>query len=336
MYDHAKPIKAIGAVLIGLIAIGAVTGTTSQTNAQQTTMIGGHGGQSVAVDLSVLDNLPSLSTLPELLRSGLRPHPARAVERLPLRGERVMSGQLSLTPGQSVPAPKPAIKPLRPKIVSPKAWLPPSSLSRATALKAGPPPAKPRIAAPAATMPPPVKPRGMVAAHSAPPPSPKLATLPVPRASFTASTQVPKARVLAPVIAPGRPPPPKPLNSNKTPAIATGNEAAPTAEGDRARLVFDQAQTVLAKPMAASLTGLIKSLKADKARRVQLLAYAAAPGGEASNGSKARRLSLSRALSVRAYLMGQGVRSTRMDVRAMGDRAKSGPANRVDVVIVTR
>ena len=120
------------------------------------------------------------------------------------------------------------------------------------------------------------------------------------------------------------------------PTAAIANATAPTAEGNRVRLMFDQGQTVLTEPMAASLTGLIKSLNADKAQRVQLLAYAAAPEGEARNRSKARRLSLSRALSVRAYLMGQGVRSTRMDVRAMGDRAKSGPANRVDVVIVTR
>jgi len=120
------------------------------------------------------------------------------------------------------------------------------------------------------------------------------------------------------------------------PTTGIANAAAPAAEGNRVRLMFDQGQTVLAKPMAARLIGLIKSLKADEARRVQLLAYAAALGGDASNGSKARRLSLSRALSVRAYLMRQGVRSTRMDVRALGDRAESGPANRVDVVIVTR
>ena len=331
MHDNAKPTKAIGAVLAGLIVIGAVIGTTSQTAAQKTTMIGSHGGQSVEVDLSVLDSLPPRPTLPELLRPAPRPHAARAGERLPLHGERAMSGRLSLKAGQSAATPKPIAKPLRPKIASPKLRLAPSSLPRTGASLV---PAKPRIAAPTAIMPQPIKPRAMVAAPS--PPPPKLATTQIPRASIAASTQVPKARASAPVIAAARPAPPKPVKSTKTPATAMANAAAPAAEGNRVRLMFDQGQTVLAEPMAARLAGLIKSLKADEARRVQLLAYAAALGGDASNGSKARRLSLSRALSVRAYLMRQGVRSTRMDVRALGDRAESGPANRVDVVIVTR
>ncbi|MDA1309198.1 MAG: OmpA family protein, partial [Proteobacteria bacterium] len=194
-----------------------------------------------------------------------------------------------------------------------------------------------RIAAPTTIMPQPTKPKAMAAASPAPA-APKLATTQIPKAPIAASTQVPKARapVPAPVIASARPAPPKPVKSTKTPAAKIASAAAPAAEGNRVRLMFDQGQTALVEPMAARLAGLIKSLKADEARRVQLLAYAAAPGGDASNGSKARRLSLSRALSVRAYLMGQGVRSTRMDVRALGDRADSGPANRVDVVIVTR
>ena len=337
MHANAKPTKAIGAVLAALIAIGAIIGTTtSQTAAQQTTIIGGHGGQSVEVDLSVLDSLPPLSTLPELLRSGLRPHAARASERLPLRGERAMSGRLLLKAGQSAPAPKPITKPLRPKIASPKLRRPPSTLPRTAALKAGSISAEPR-AAPTAIMPSrPVKPRAIVAAPSPPPSPPKLATTQIPRASIAASAQVPKARAPAPDIALARPAPPKAVKSTKTPATTIANAAAPADEGNSVRLMFDQDQTVLAEPMAARLTGLIKSLKADRARRVQLLAYAAAPRGDASNGSKARRLSLSRALSVRAFLVGQGVRSTRMDVRALGDRAGSGPANRVDVVIVTR
>ena len=331
MHDNAKPTKAIAAVLVGLIAMGAIIGATSQTAAQQTTMIGGHGGQSVEVDLSVLDNLPPLSTLPELLRPGWRPHLTRAVERLPLRGERTMSARLSLRAGQSAPPPKPIVKQLRPKIVSPKPRLAPSSFPSTTALKAGSPPPKPRIEAPTVIMPLPVKPRAMVAAHSAPPSPPKLATTEIPRASFTAtSTQIPKAGAPGPIIASARPPPPKLVKSTTRPT--TANVAA---AGDRVRLMFDQSQTVITEPMAVSLAGLIRSLKADEARRIQLLAYAAPPGGQANNGSKARRLSLSRALSVRTYLLGQGVSSTRMDVRAMGNRAKSGPANRVDVIIVT-
>ena len=85
--------------------------------------------------------------------------------------------------------------------------------------------------------------------------------------------------------------------------------------------------------VTGKLDGVIKELMADESKRVRLMAYSTAPEG---NSSKARRLSLSRALSVRSYLMGKGVRSTRMDVRALGDRVKSGPPDRVDVIVVTR
>ncbi|MDE0811014.1 MAG: OmpA family protein [Alphaproteobacteria bacterium] len=96
------------------------------------------------------------------------------------------------------------------------------------------------------------------------------------------------------------------------------------------QLLFDDGQSTFADRMAAPLRDLVKGLQKDENRRVQLLAYATSQEG---NTSKARRLSLSRALAVREYLMAQGIVSTRMDVRALGDRSKSGPANRVDVMI---
>jgi hypothetical protein len=67
--------------------------------------------------------------------------------------------------------------------------------------------------------------------------------------------------------------------------------------------------------------------------RVQLRAFAE---GTEESASQARRLSLVRALAVRSYLMEKGVRSTRVDVRALGAKAEDGPADRVDVVLVER
>jgi hypothetical protein len=64
--------------------------------------------------------------------------------------------------------------------------------------------------------------------------------------------------------------------------------------------------------------------------RLQLLGYA---GSTQDSASKARRTSLFRALSVRTYLMKQGVRSTRMDVRALGNRVEDGSPDRVDAVV---
>jgi outer membrane protein OmpA-like peptidoglycan-associated protein len=74
-------------------------------------------------------------------------------------------------------------------------------------------------------------------------------------------------------------------------------------------------------------------LLANEQLRLQVVAYAAATSeGE----SQSRRLSLSRALAVRNYLTEKGVRSTRMDVRALGSRAANGPADRVDILIIER
>jgi hypothetical protein len=66
---------------------------------------------------------------------------------------------------------------------------------------------------------------------------------------------------------------------------------------------------------------------------MQLLAYA---GGKKLSASKARRLSLSRALAIRSYLIGKGVRSTRIDVRALGNKIPSGKPDRVDLKIIQR
>lgn len=62
--------------------------------------------------------------------------------------------------------------------------------------------------------------------------------------------------------------------------------------------------------------------------RLQLLAYASDPDGSSSD---ARRLSLSRALAVRAYLIDKGIRTARFIVRAQGDRYGDGPQDRVDL-----
>jgi len=67
----------------------------------------------------------------------------------------------------------------------------------------------------------------------------------------------------------------------------------------------------------------------DDAVRITVTAYA---GGDPADPSRARRTSLSRALAVRSALMEAGIRSTRIDVRALGLAAGDGPPDRVDVV----
>jgi len=79
----------------------------------------------------------------------------------------------------------------------------------------------------------------------------------------------------------------------------------------------------------AELDALAQKMTADENMRLQLLAYAS---GTADEASRARRMSLSRALAVRSYLIKAGVRSTRMDVRALGNKVQGSPADRVDII----
>lgn len=63
--------------------------------------------------------------------------------------------------------------------------------------------------------------------------------------------------------------------------------------------------------------------------RLQVRAYAT---GEDGSKSSARRISLSRALSVRSYLMDKGIKPNRVDVRALGTDTDKSPLDRVDLV----
>ncbi len=78
---------------------------------------------------------------------------------------------------------------------------------------------------------------------------------------------------------------------------------------------------------------LASSIRGEKHFRLQVLAYA---GGQNLSTSKARRMSLSRALAVRAFLINKGVRSTQIDVRALGNKTSEKPVNRVDLNLAKR
>ena len=83
-----------------------------------------------------------------------------------------------------------------------------------------------------------------------------------------------------------------------------------------------------AKP---ALDKLVAQMKKEKGLRIQLMGFAA---GKSLSASQARRSSLFRALTVRKHLMGEGIRSTRMDIRALGKNTVEGvPDDRVDIVV---
>ena len=100
------------------------------------------------------------------------------------------------------------------------------------------------------------------------------------------------------------------------------------------QLGFGESASQLDDKAKRDLDVLVRSIDTDEETRLQLTAYASAPG--ADNASQARRLSLSRALAVRTYLIEKGVKSTRIDVRALGNKNEGGPADRVDVIVARR
>lgn len=104
----------------------------------------------------------------------------------------------------------------------------------------------------------------------------------------------------------------------------------PADEGfpEQVRLTFAEGAADLSDDARATLSALAERLMERPRQRIQLVAYAAAANDQES---RARRLSLSRALAVRSYLIDKGVRSTRMDVRALGSTADDGPLNRLDI-----
>jgi outer membrane protein OmpA-like peptidoglycan-associated protein len=91
---------------------------------------------------------------------------------------------------------------------------------------------------------------------------------------------------------------------------------------------FQSGRTELGADAKAALDGLATRLLANE-ERVRLAAFSGAPG---DMSSEARRLSLERAIAVRAYLESKGVPASRVDLLSFGG-AVHGASDRVDVLI---
>ncbi len=223
------------------------------------------------------------------------------------------------------PPPKPALaKPLAPAVVAPKVSVPtPLPAPTLTAAQVVEP--KPEVAE---------LPKGKA------PTAPPKALTPAPKST----EKLAAANADAPKL-PSRIPPPAPSLESKpestarvpdTPpqvAALTAPKAAPPSvskNGDLVQIPFPINSTEIPQDGKVFLDNLAKRLGKESGLRIQLLGYAGDANG---SPSKSRRLSLFRALSVRTYLMKKGIRSTRMDVRALGNRAEGGASDRVDALI---
>ena len=98
-------------------------------------------------------------------------------------------------------------------------------------------------------------------------------------------------------------------------------------------VVFTPGGSELSSRARKSLDLIATELNSNKDIRMQLMAYA---GENKMAASKARRLSLSRALAVRSYLIEKGIWGTRIDVRALGNKVSSGLPNRVDLRVIVQ
>lgn len=218
-------------------------------------------------------------------------------------------------PGMKKAAPKPAMAKApapapKPKVAAaptPKPAMPTPSAPKKLAEKK---PAVPSATTSASAPPPP--PPATVSASAPPPP-------PMPTASATAEAPAaPKAPTVSAAPAPTE--------------QASTSTAAPSDDG-AIKVIFNGGDTKLSADGQAAIDKVLGELEKSDGVRVQLMAYAV---GDDLTASQARRISLSRALSVRSYLIEKGVRSSRIDVRALGDKGEGDPKNRVDVNLIDR
>lgn len=97
-------------------------------------------------------------------------------------------------------------------------------------------------------------------------------------------------------------------------------------------LKFEEGQNLLSEKMLLILENkIIQALKEDNQKQIQIHAFASSYHEAQSSD---RRLSLTRALSVRKYLIEQNIDPKRIDIRALGQETKAKPKDRVDLILL--
>jgi outer membrane protein OmpA-like peptidoglycan-associated protein len=265
------------------------------------------------------------------------------------------------TPADATPEVTADVQPREPVAVEPVAPPPPAAVVQAPIVETKPEPKVVVVEPPVQE--PPVAP--VVVAAPTPVPAPAAVPTPAPAPVKAAPevkveaapvapppppmalTQPPAPQEKAPVadLAPETAPPPPaapsgtvvvdlPPEDAPQPGVASlPPSTGPLSDGDNMRIVFDQDSSKLPQDARDALKALSDQLKGQENLRLQLLAYA---GTADTSASAARRLSLSRALAVRSHLIESGVRSTRIDVRALGNKSSDEVTERVDITVVER
>jgi outer membrane protein OmpA-like peptidoglycan-associated protein len=251
--------------------------------------------------------------------------------------------RLSSSGAEAAPLPAPAEKPVSHVVTSGSsssmgslgslgAPTPPDVVPEGTVLSAPTTPMEATTLGDAAVPPPggnttDLSPGGAVGNTEPLPAPPTPATEPTVASADAAST----APTTPPAAAPSETPPTQ--SASVEPAAGTPPDATDQStliEG-QLRIPYDRGTRGIPEAAIGKIDALIEKLHGEPSLRLQVLAYAE---GDSDEVTRARGLSLSRALAMRSYLVEHGIDMTRMDVRALGNTAQEEPADRVDLIPV--
>lgn len=293
-----------------VLSFTALSGALLAAPAMAQIVIGGGGSSNsgVIINLDAIDGAGA----PERQRMG----------RPPLPGE---MGQITLRPPRSqmtvdapaVVAAPPARAPQSTLRLPPASAPAPAAMPAPTTAAVAPAP-PPAVARPSAPPPPPAPPVAQSRLGEAPRAPVAPATPPAPPPQAAAPTPAPAAPAPQ-AAAPAAPPP-----------VAALTPSAPAAAsvGSNLRLSFAANAADITPETRTQIEAFGRQYASGEAR-VTLRAYGSGAG--ADNATAARRLALSRALAVRSLLIEQGIRSTRIDVRALGQPQDGGSPDRVEI-----
>jgi outer membrane protein OmpA-like peptidoglycan-associated protein len=342
------------------LAVGASLATAQ-------TVIGERSRPSVTVDMSVLDALGPPPTLPDLLRGKPTPRQTKATtsRQRPARTAAVHVPKKRVAePRHRKPKPDTAARraaPVAPLAASGTAAAPREAVAAVPLSEPAPPtpaptppmpseaPAKEPASTPTAAVAAPKAPEVAMAAPAEPTPAPPAkpaAPVPPPAPMPTTMAPTPAPPATPPRLLPTATPssdarvvmntPPTvvpPASVPATPPTQTAALPSLVAGAPSTRVLFAAGGAELPDAAKGELDTVARQLSSND-RRLQLVGYA---GSTTDEANQARRISLQRALAVRSYLMEHGVPNTRMDVRALGNRADGkDPPDRVDLVMLDR
>ena len=308
---HGLPLRAAAwgvalfvAACLGSPSAGAQSGLSTDSVDVDLSVLSDGGGARAAGVITVPGQRPLLVPGPESARSQIFVRPKNRAQAGAMAGTAPPAPAAGAVPKQApVAAVQQARKPAPRKAPKQKA---PAAASPAT----GKPPPPPAMAQP--------RPAKPATARNAPPPPPTPPAVVAPK-----KTVAPK---------PLEPAPKQTQTAGLPPSKGPSKDKAGAKASDT-RVVFSGDDGKMPDSARDALRKLVADIKQQENLRLRLQSYA---GGKGISTRTARRTSLSRALAVRSFLIENGVRSTRIEVRALGDKTKEKPINRVDVSVIER